>query len=1147
MTDPSLDDLHPTTESPWWALRVSADVSGEAEDLAALYTLLSIHPHLSERPWWVGTLPSGLMIFTHSALSGVDDLHDYGLPLSKVHVLEGEAHISTSGKASMTIPWGSMRCVRDLVTGLRPLAIPGDPVVAEACLVMPVTGPSAQITLTRLLRLGRADVQVSQWQPTADASGQIAFRLVDPPLYLMMRARDEDEGITAYVRHEHSPLWVEWGHRHPLPDLAASRLGQHGQSAWVDADGTWHRRPADWPERSIYAVVEAALPAHEVPLTAEPQTTDHTRFVVQLGLEAAPVEEPESWLLTLDEVMSLESLVEDSTGALLNRITLSRLHGPDGPVHLLRVRGGHTDRLGTRIADILGLRGFTPLPGTEQILVPVGKRLAPAMRLEELRPLLGLQGRTRVIVQGPSESRSSSSGSQAGGLQLFRIPEVDEIALTHFVDYVATSHRVALDALFERSVFAFESIEVDRPPKAGALSPPPPPPPRLTAPRRRHQLRATTRQKPEAEVAQKMEQDWSDIKVLQSRVREIEASLLAGEGNTDLWREMAHLKGRLDEPDDAAACMEIALFHAGVHCFAPGSDEIEAWAEPLRDLVGWRLKKLQLDNTTETLVDLATLDLPQGPEAAFLGARLLSGFLTRETLFDGLDQRAQIIFSEAGLTASRRLQWLVLAALHFAHDDALGLTRAKEALLGALNTQGLREGADIPRFIRYALALEGGDQAIETSAAMSTQAHALHGAWALMAPQLEELDVHSAFARAVFSVGFARLGLTSDARRLAAAVEEELPVHDRATGTLLRLYLARSAAVGLENTSDPEQLAEARALWKSEVSDLTAGLNTTESRALHVVRRWSRWLALDAPEEDVARTYLGADALRILDHAQQQPKQVAEVMGRLLGGNRLSSLSGAQEAVERCINLALSTGQEQVIDDTVQVVIRHLNQHFGTPRARMAVQGRLIAAAAVIDEGARVGPLIEDVLTQMPHITAVGDLLLAVGPALEALRRVGVTDQVEQFLAGLREVADRGHRLSAQVAGIAAEGYWMIQEADVAREILEQTLEAISTERRDHVARFEAGSAFTDAVRPWPSTERALWLTRLLSNLDVFRDSFTSSRYFEALKILMLERIVDTTTDTVSFASGRVRSWLEQEEQIIRRRIIADWRLLSEG
>ena len=96
----------------------------------------------------------------------------------------------------------------------------------------------------------------------------------------------------------------------------------------------------------------------------------------------------------------------------------------------------------------------------------------------------------------------------------------------------------------------------------------------------------------------------------------------------------------------------------------------------------------------------------------------------------------------------------------------------------------------------------------------------------------------------------------------------------------------------------------------------------------------------------------------------------------------------------------------------------------------------------------------------------------------------------------------------------------------------------------DHVGRYDAGVAVLAALRHWPNAARAQWCARLLAGLGRFTDSFTAStqRLYETHKVLIAERTVDAMVDDVTFRGDRVRAYLDEEEQVIRRRILADWR-----
>ena len=43
-------------------------------------------------------------------------------------------------------------------------------------------------------------------------------------------------------------------------------------------------------------------------------------------------------------------------------------------------------------------------------------------------------------------------------------------------------------------------------------------------------------------------------------------------------------------------------------------------------------------------------------------------------------------------------------------------------------------------------------------------------------------------------------------------------------------------------------------------------------------------------------------------------------------------------------------------------------------------------------------------------------------------------------------------------------------------------------------------------------------------------------------KVLLLERLVDAVTDEVTLRTDRVQGYLDREEQVIRRRILREWR-----
>jgi hypothetical protein len=64
---------------------------------------------------------------------------------------------------------------------------------------------------------------------------------------------------------------------------------------------------------------------------------------------------------------------------------------------------------------------------------------------------------------------------------------------------------------------------------------------------------------------------------------------------------------------------------------------------------------------------------------------------------------------------------------------------------------------------------------------------------------------------------------------------------------------------------------------------------------------------------------------------------------------------------------------------------------------------------------------------------------------------------------------------------------------------------------------------------------------QILDALGRFKDTFTTSLYYETHKILVLERLVDSIVDEATMKSDKVQGYLDAEEQIVRRQIIDDW------
>jgi hypothetical protein len=641
------------------------------------------------------------------------------------------------------------------------------------------------------------------------------------------------------------------------------------------------------------------------------------------------------------------------------------------------------------------------------------------------------------------------------------------------------------------------------------------------------------RNKPEGDVAEAEttvveeappEPVLDDQAALREQGRELEGQLAAG-GVTDPkpWAELGLLKELLDEHDDASACLETSLFY----------ESGERDAAKARSLEQLRTRLAPKASRDRSVLELA-LDSDLAPsEASLLGARVLRELYDGGELEDGLLPQVVRLFSEPRLPVSRRLAWLVEWSCHRATRDKLGLTRAKEALVGQLNDGGLSESFDLPRFVRYALAL-GDDGAGGAEKNRLEQLTALERLWNIAATDLAEADAPSAFRRVIFAVGFARLGAAGMARELVQPVEAELPAHDRPNRELFRLYLARMAHAASDSSDDA---------WKDEVRKLLSSLEGDAARRpVEWLRKRSDWLR----DGEVAEPepWLRPNLQRELDAAEENIVKAGRVLGRVLEEREYFDYE-ITSAVERLVRAALRTGNDGLIEEVVDTATARLGR-IGILAHRAKAIGTCLEGAAAVGDLGSVHRLLDRIVdvAQAPRTPSVRALLQAVTPALLALRRLGASGSAEHFLRALEPVARAAPRESISLLAHVADGFLQLGDRARADAILDEAIERCLEPDLDYSERDAGAEAILRSSRHWPVGDRADRAARLLEDLEGFRDTFTVRVYFPTHQLLFLERMVDAMVDDVTFSSDRVRAFLDAEELATRRRVVEDWSAL---
>ncbi|MBL9106005.1 MAG: hypothetical protein JNL82_34100 [Myxococcales bacterium] len=1106
-------------------------LAGDPADAAALAVLVEAAPDLVEGPWSCVQDANGPGSVLCSA--GIDLARALRLArrgLEVVALSEGTDALALTpvGDDRPAQRWTAplRREAAHMIEALRPRRLPGEPLVDEALFVLPAESSAARVLLERLLLLERGDVQVCSFtDPTARSSGpdgareRFAVRVKHPPIYLLMTARDDEAaGAAVYARHAATPLWVAWSYEHPLAGPAAAALAKIGHTALVDRHGAWLRLPGEWRTRSIYDALTPVFTAPYVDLV--PSDTD-LRFEIRIRLAPGPVTDADLWLLTPDQLLDLEPLIEACTADELGRLTVARLADPDalrtgqgGALYLLRerVRPGAA-RMAARVSETLLVPGYTGVAGADNLYIPAGRRLVPLLRRDDLRRLLGLDRAHTVVI---TEDRD--------GPRIVTVTSVEETPLQRWIDYVATDRRLELDRLLERSVFEFPDVTIDWPelPRA-ALERPPPRESRQTPTHRRHPAAPVPAAAAEPEAAAGVDADLAArLAALRERARELERGLVGG-GVDDPgpWQELAAIKQRLGDPDEAAACYESALLHAG----PPYDVDVAAALASVDDLSPETA-------SDDTIAELVVSDRRTPADSARLGALVVARLAAGRPPHDEVMQLALPLFADPRLPVSRRLAWVVLSAWYHHARDRLGLTRAKESIVGGINERGLSELHDLPRFVRQALAREG-DDAHEPGLPRGDrlqqgQLVALEALWHdVLAAGLPDIDVLAAYTRLTFAVGFARLGARAHAQELVAPLDREMDVHEVPNRALFRLYLARLAH---------ETAGSSPEAWAADAQKIVDAVREPGlQRAVAWLQKRSMWLRSEQDEPLVGRP------TRFKLPAHLEVEAIGEHLAREMAPGAGNFDFIIAEAVDVCLRRALASGSDALVASVLHNAEPNLaNIHIPSHRAEAV--GTCIHGAACLGDSAMLGRLLDALvdIARNPQLGSVRELTRAVERGFVALRRFGGLDPARGLLEALSGVHPHTVSDRCQLLATVAKGFVQIGEERTADALVDRVIGQLLAGNLDYVTRAQVGLAVAGALRHWPNVARVERFRKFMAALPLFRDTFTTGKYYDTHRILMLEAIVDSLADSHTRHSDRIQGFLDQEEHALRRRIQTD-------
>jgi hypothetical protein len=343
------------------------------------------------------------------------------------------------------------------------------------------------------------------------------------------------------------------------------------------------------------------------------------------------------------------------------------------------------------------------------------------------------------------------------------------------------------------------------------------------------------------------------------------------------------------------------------------------------------------------------------------------------------------------------------------------------------------------------------------------------------------------------------------------------------------LYMARLAHIATHGVAKS---------WQREVDSVLNGIREPKLKdAVEWLRKRSRWLKSETQEEP--SPWLRPALERPLAAAELDPEQLPRVFQNELGLAELYDYE-ITWGIERGLRAAAKSGVDDLLNEVLSLSVRRFPQITILGHRARAIAA-CIKAAAILGDGAQVDSLIEQVIEIAPKITSMRELLNPVRQALLALRRLGASEAASKLLRSLERLTAKGAE-GPQLNAAIADGFLQLKDLAHAEPMLDKAVSDTVTLQFSYEDRFKAAAAILDTLPHWPVQNRISRCERFLEELDRFRDTFTVMKFYPTFKVLLFEHLVDAISDDVTLRSDRLKSYLDAEEQGIRRKILTDWK-----
>ena len=965
---------------------------------------------------------------------------------------------------------------------------------------------------------------------------QHLVRVIGPPYYTLLQAIEASREAPVKAFVERAPrVWIEIGYAHPL---GSALQPAPGEWLFISAPATW-RTIAEAPFRDLYGTLDLKLP--QQPLAGVEASTPRLRVPLRMA-RSSVYETPELWILHDRALQQLEQFVHTATDQTLARLAFAVIEG-EQPCVLLRVRPGKGPPP-ELVFDGLSCRVYLRIPN---LYVPIEQRLQPPLRRDALKQLLAADATQVVWLEG----------SEDGKFIPRMLPESAFRPLTEWVEYVLARDHETLQAWVHSSTFDFDrfvcrddlqpaSEKAERTPTTNrsATSATSAEAAQVTT----LPAKATRRALPQAKSL-----ETAEPSELERRLSAAEQQFVALKTplddpvRTPLWQELAMLNAVLNRHQEAGQCFTHTLWEsaAGEHWGAAEewlTTETKAcslpWAAALREVDSPRAR-----GAFERLVQLES---PMGQHGHLLAALLVSTLQLEPHRMPASQFAAvQHFLEKVEPLMSVRAVWLAWHALYQRSGDELTLARARDRILHRLHQHGLQADLEVPIFLRGG---EGSSDRYRTIREELLQLQKVVSVWSERNRGLASNHTQD-YLDLLFAFALARLGEISLAQDLVQSAGKKLKQKDPVHRWLFEAFAYRIRQV-LEGTPPTGQFPE----------HLLRELEQLERMDRYKADRLRQHSSILEPHESLNPYRDWGYRAGTIKH---DLAMLTDIHDRGALQKRLQSLlmrPGSETETAWVLTAALEVSWRIGDDFTLQLLKRTpdvLNKRVGGADQVHLIE-KAVLAAGHFDLRDEVGPLLQQ-LRQWISPDAVADkdlfnaLERALNKAFQGLRKLGMRDEIERLLADASQALraapltiDSAPQQMRMLLVLAAAGLSL--GLDAGWQDIDRVREKLLSEDHAHEGHLGAraqtllGVSYLQAVGQAPLKTAMERFREFFEHTTGVRDNTTVNSHYSLKQLDVVEALVQMMTSDTFTMDRSARTWLDDEEYLIRRRIHRDVR-----